>query len=176
MTSRRRIYEILDLAGRNDRTSLIVDIFIISLITLNILAIILDSVNEIHVRYESWFLWFEVFSIGVFTIEYALRIWSCVEREGNNSERTITSRLRFAITPLAVIDLIVILPFYLGMFFNLDLRFMRVLRLLRIFKLTRYSSAMSMLLSVLRQELRSFFAVFYHANDARSGSQCYLSI
>lgn len=68
--------------------------------------------------------------------------------------------MNFALTPMALVDLLAILPFYLGMFFSLDLRFLRVLRLLRIFKLTRYSSAMSLLLKVLQDERQAFGAAF----------------
>lgn len=61
---------------------------------------------------------------------------------------------------MALVDLCAILPFYLGMLFTLDLRFLRALRLLRIFKLTRYSTALSTLLKVLRDEAQSFGAAF----------------
>ncbi len=54
-------------------------------------------------------------------------------------------RVRFAMTPMALVDAIAILPFYLQMFFAIDLRFMRVFRLLRLLKLTRYSAALQML-------------------------------
>ena len=64
-------------------------------------------------------------------------------------------------SPLAIIDLLAIAPFYLAFFVSMDLRFLRVLRLLRIFKLTRYSSAMTMLLDVFREEASAFFAGFF---------------
>jgi voltage-gated potassium channel len=62
---------------------------------------------------------------------------------------------------MAIIDLLAILPFYLMFFVHIDLRFLRVVRLLRIFKLTRYSSAMNILLSVLREESSSLFAALF---------------
>ncbi len=83
----------------------------------------------------------------------------CVEDEQYTGEPL--ARLKYAATPLALIDLIAILPFYLTLFFTIDLRFLRILRLLRIFKLTRYSSAMTMLLDVIREESSSFFAGFF---------------
>ncbi len=54
-------------------------------------------------------------------------------------------RVRFAMTPMALVDAIAILPFYLQMFFAIDLRFMRVFRLLRLLKLTRYSAGLQIL-------------------------------
>jgi voltage-gated potassium channel len=62
---------------------------------------------------------------------------------------------------MALIDLLAILPFYLTLSLSVDLRFLRVVRLLRIFKLTRYSSAMTVLLSVLREESSSLFAALF---------------
>jgi voltage-gated potassium channel len=55
-------------------------------------------------------------------------------------------------TPLALVDLIAILPFYLAFLVPVDLRFMRVFRLVLIFKLTRYQASMNLLLRVLRNE------------------------
>ncbi len=157
---RRRIYQILEIARTDDQASRRFDIFIILLISLNILALVLESVDEIRVQYFEWFYWFEIFSVIVFSIEYLLRIWSCVESRDPRFREALAGRLRFALTPMALVDLCAILPFYLSVFFSLDLRFLRALRLLRIFKLTRYSTAMSSLLKVLRDEAQSFGAAF----------------
>ena len=157
---RSRIYQILEIARADDQASRRFDIFIILLISLNILALVLESVDEIRVQYFEWFYWFEIFSVIVFSIEYLLRIWSCVESRDPRFREALAGRLRFALTPIALVDLCAILPFYLSVFFSLDLRFLRALRLLRIFKLTRYSTAMSSLLKVLRDEAQSFGAAF----------------
>lgn len=157
---RRRIYEILEIARPDDRASRYVDVFIVLLISLNILALVLESVSEFHARYAPWFLRFEIFSVGVFTVEYLIRIWSSVEAPGGRFRQSLAGRARFALTPMALVDLFAILPFYLGMIYSLDLRFLRALRLLRIFKLTRYSTALSTLLKVLRDEAQSFGAAF----------------
>jgi voltage-gated potassium channel len=157
---RRRVYQILEIAQPDDRFSRRFDIFIVLLISLNILALVMESVDEFNARYDAGFYWFEVFSVGVFSVEYLLRIWSCVESPDQRFRWPVSGRLRFALTPMALVDLCAILPFYLGTIFALDLRFLRALRLLRIFKLTRYSSAMATLLKVLRDEAQSFGAAF----------------
>jgi voltage-gated potassium channel len=157
---RKRTFQILEIAQADDRASRRFDIFIVLLISLNILALVLESVDEIGVRYEAWFFWFEAFSVGVFSIEYLLRVWSCVEAADKRFHQPVSGRVRFSLTPMALVDLCAILPFYLGMLFTLDLRFLRALRLLRIFKLTRYSTALSTLLKVLRDEAQSFGAAF----------------
>jgi voltage-gated potassium channel len=158
---RKRVYQILEVARPDDRASRRFDFFIVTLITGNILAIVLESFDRVYTQYEFWFFWFEIFSVAVFTVEYVLRVWSCVEAGSGKFSRPVTGRLRFAITPMAVVDLLAILPFYLGMLFSLDLRFLRALRLVRIFKLTRYSTSMALLLKVLRDEAQSFGAAFF---------------
>jgi voltage-gated potassium channel len=62
---------------------------------------------------------------------------------------------------MAIVDLVAIVPFYLGFFVDVDLRAMRVLRLLRVFKLTRYSQAMGIMIDVLRQEVKSISAMLF---------------
>jgi voltage-gated potassium channel len=69
--------------------------------------------------------------------------------------------LRYAATPLAIIDLLAILPFYLSFLVPIDLRVLRVLRLVRIFKLTRYFAAMNLLLAALRQESSAIAAALF---------------
>ena len=155
---RRRVYEVLEVAHSGDRLSLVVDVALIVLVAANILAIILESIDSLFVRYGPFFTVFETFSVAVFSLEYGLRIWSAPERETVEVQTPWQKRRAHAITPLALADLLAIMPFYLTALLPFDLRFLRVLRLLRIFKLTRYSRAMSMLMQVLYTERRAFGA------------------
>jgi len=60
---------------------LVVNLFIVGLIALNSMAIILYSVPEVreHPALATLFIDFEIFSVLIFTIEYGLRVWSCIE-------------------------------------------------------------------------------------------------
>jgi voltage-gated potassium channel len=158
---RRRTAELLEVGRADDRSSRFVDIFLIGLILVNVVAIILGSVPSFKARYHESLDDLELFSVIVFTIEYVARIWSSVELANGRWSRPVMGRLRFMLTPMAVIDLLAILPFYLAFLVSIDLRFLRVFRLLRIFKLTRYSAAMGVLLSVLRKESGSLGAAFF---------------
>jgi len=91
----------------------------------------------------------------IFTIEYLLRVWSCTEEKKYHSP--FLGRLLFILTPLALIDLVAILPFYIPMMTNVDLRFLRALRLFRIFKMTRYSSRFRIFMNVLRDKKEEIF-------------------
>lgn len=147
---KRRIFEIIEVASEGDLPSKIFDIFIIILISLNIIAVVLESIKELSYRYESIFWAFETLSVIIFTIEYILRLWTC---DIDKKFRGITGRIKYAIVPLAIIDLIAILPFYIPMVVRLDLRFMRairLLRLLRVLKMGRYSESLKILGNVVR--------------------------
>ena len=151
----KRSAEVLNAGREKDPLARLVDISLIILITLNVLAVVLESVPEIHQPLASWFFAFDVFSVGVFTIEYFVRIWSITENPWHDRYRhPLWGRLRYMCSPLALIDLLAILPFYLSFIISVDLRFLRVLRLLRILKLTRYSAALTMLFDVFRDEAR----------------------
>lgn len=139
------------------------DIFIMALISLNILALILESFEKIGVRYHSAFISFEIFSVAIFTIEYLLRIWSCTVNP--KYSKPILGRLKFVFSPLSIIDIMAILPFYLPMLLPFDLRFLRaarLFRLLRVLKFGRYSESMKLFGKVLKSkkaELVSSFLV-----------------
>ena len=97
----------------------------------------------------------------LFTLEYGARVWAAVEREGGRYTAPVRGRLRYMLSPLALIDLIAILPFYLSFLLPVDLRFMRVFRLFLIFKLTRYQPSMSLLARVLRNEAGPIAAALF---------------
>jgi voltage-gated potassium channel len=146
-SSRKGLYRLLEVgdtpAGR------LLNLFLMMVILLSVIAVILESVPAYRELYGPWFYRFEIFSIIVFTVEYVARIWVCIEAPAYKGWR---GRLRYAVTPMALVDLIAILPFYLGMFFDLDTRVLRALRLMRVFKLTRHSASMDLLLTVIRNE------------------------
>lgn len=147
--NQRKLQEILDPAEEGDWISCAFDVFIISLIASNVLAVMLETVASIRQSAGPFFKWFEFISVAIFTLEYALRLWSCTVLPSYSSP--ITGRLRYAVRPMLVIDLLAILPAYL-IFLPIDLRALRALRLFRIFrllKLQRYSIAMQTLNRVL---------------------------
>jgi voltage-gated potassium channel len=148
---KEQIYNYLDPSPDDPVSEKIVNIFIVVLICLNILAVILDTVKNISSQYHHVFIFFEIFSVSIFTIEYLLRVWTC--DVNNRFTGTIKGRIKYIFTPMALIDLLAILPFYLPMIIPIDLRFIRIFRLLRMFralKFGRYSQALSTLGSVFK--------------------------
>lgn len=143
MTFRRRLYLTLDPTEKGGGVlERIFEIALILIITLNIVIILIESVPGVYDEYQPQFDQFEVFTVIFFTIEYIARVYSIVEKK--KYEDPIKGRWRFMKTPLAVIDLLSFLPFYL-VFLPIDLRFLRVIRLLalfRMFKIARYLHAL----------------------------------
>ncbi len=159
MTLRNQVYRMLERPDRREPVGRAVDIFLITLIIVNLLSVVFETVDWFYADYRLWFITIEVVSVAIFTVEYLARIWCCVEQDPDKPASS--QRIGFALTPLALIDLLAIAPFYLAFLVTIDLRVLRVLRLLRIFKMTRYSSAMTMLLDVFRQEASAFVAGFF---------------
>ena len=143
MTSlKKTVYEIIEEAAPGHRASKIFDVFLITLITLNVVALIVGTVEGIHGISPGAFHFLEIASVGVFSMEYVLRVWTCTEDP--KFAHPVKGRLRYIFSPLALIDLLAVLPVYLVFFVNLrglDLRFLRLVRLLaRIVRLSRYFS------------------------------------
>ena len=161
---RRRVREIVAHPKAGDRTSKIFDTFIVTLILLNVAAMIVESVKRVHEAIPGWFLAFEYFSVAIFTAEYAARLWSCVEDP--QYKHPVLGRIRFALTPLAIVDVLAVLPFYLP-FLSVDLRVLRMFRLLRIMrlmrvaKLARYSESLQMLMRVLRAKREQLISAVF---------------
>ncbi|MBL7856125.1 MAG: ion transporter [Cyclobacteriaceae bacterium] len=182
MTLRRRLYLTLEPTEKGGLLERIFEFFLVSIIILNILAILLDSVAEIHLTYQSVFRKFELFTIIFFTIEYIARIYSIVENP--EFQHPVKGRLRFIKSPMAIIDILSFLPFYF-VFLPLDFRFLRIFRLMalfRLFKIARYLHALKIFKRVLidrkEQLVLSFlfilfilviisFIMFYVEHDAQ---------
>tara|TARA_A100001015_G_C15017928_1_gene726446 strand:+ start:854 stop:1753 length:900 start_codon:yes stop_codon:yes gene_type:complete len=156
---RKRIWEILEKGNTNDKVSFYTDIFLITLIIFNIIAVLLETVDSIYSMYSLEFLIFERFSTIVFLIEYILRIWVCVEEKIKNNK--LITRLKYASTWPAIIDLLAVLSGLLPMIFEVDLRILRALRMLRLLKFSRYFKVMNLLLGVLKEEKQSFLAAMF---------------
>ncbi|RKZ21903.1 ion transporter [bacterium] len=159
---KKRTYEILEAASPGDIPSKIFDYFIIILISLNVIAVMLETVKSLYVRWSSLFRGFEILSISIFTVEYIFRVWGCTVEE--KYRHPLTGRIKFIFTPMALVDLFAILPFYLPMVIPFDLRFIRILRLFRIFrlfKIERYFEALKILGNVLKNTKEELSVTFF---------------
>lgn len=157
----RRVFEILDGAVL-DGASKACEIFIATLVVANVLAIILESMHELHEAYAAYFHMFDLVSVVVFSIEYALRVWSYGQKYAQEAGSSWRGRKEYLFSAFGLVDFFSTVPFYLQLIFpGADLRVLRMFRLLRIFKLSRYNSAMDDMFEAIKSEKDSFSSALF---------------
>ena len=160
-TIKHKIAEILDPHHKDTFLARGFNIFIITLIILNVFAVTLETVESLGKTHSQFFKIFKIISVMVFTIEYILRLWT--SNLHHRYQDPIKGRLRYAMSPMALIDLLAIIPFYLPMFPDTDLRFIRVLRLSRLFtllKMVRYSKSLGLMANAISEKKEELLIVF----------------
>ena len=158
-TFRQKVYSAFNPDVRSGRMGDLVDVVFGKLIFVSVIAVMLETVQSVHELLARELHYLDMFVVAVFTVEYAARLYACVEDPAY--AEPVRGRLRYMLRPVVLIDLIAILPFYLSMFMTADLRFLRAVRLLRLLKFTRYSPAMSTLTEVFREQLPALGAAFF---------------
>ena len=128
------------------------DTFIVGCVVVSVLGVVLESVESVHYHLNVEFVVLDTISVAIFTLEYLLRIYSCVEEE--RYRRALAGRIRYAHSGGAMIDLAAILPFFLEAFLHhlFDLRFLRIFRMMRLLKLTRFNNATAVVMQGIRRE------------------------
>ena len=151
-TFRQKIHALVFPSAYGGVVHQIFDTFIALWVMISVIAVVLESVAGIHYVLNLQFVILDAVAVGIFSIEYCLRLYACVEEPGFQSG--VMGRIRQAKTPAAVIDFLAIVPFFLEVFLHhlLDLRFLRVFRLARLLKLTRYNDATAILFKVVVRE------------------------
>jgi voltage-gated potassium channel len=160
---RRRTHAVLEQDAVGDRTSRLVDRLLVGLIIVNLIAVALESVPAYQARYAIVFAFVEYLSLAAFTADYLLRLWSAVEHGPYRHLSPLRARLKYALSPAGIVDLIAVLPFWFAFLVPEDLRVLQVFRMVRFFKFARYSPAMRSLLDVLYLERRSLFGCLFIA-------------
>ncbi len=146
------VHNILEVSDPDDKFGKTFDIILITLILLNVAALILETVDPVNAVMGDFFFWFEFYSVIFFSFEYILRLWTITLNP--RYSRPVTGRLRYMVTAIALIDLFAILPFFMP-FLNIDLRFLRIFRVFRIFRLlkvARYFKALNLMIRVFQNK------------------------
>jgi voltage-gated potassium channel len=180
VTVRKRIYQILEKAQPGDIASRVVDLTILALIVLNVVSLMLETIPSLVDRWGRFFDQLNLVSVIIFSVEYLMRIWVSVEKEGPG--RPAVKRLRYVFSIMALVDLAAILPFFLQVLpmNTLFVRSFRLMRVFRIFKIGRYSNSIGTMIRVFRKKkddllialfviaiLLIFFAnLMYHVENA----------
>ena len=136
---RKRIHFYLN--DKNNKLARAIDIFIYSIIFITVIdhgLQTMDSMAEYHFFLESW----ETIPIVLFSIEYLLRVYSA------------PNRLKFLFSIWGLVDIIALIPYYLGL--PADLREIRVLRFLSLLKYEPASKNISVAFNRIKKELIIF--------------------
>ncbi len=111
------LHEVLEKAEDDNLLSRSIDGFLLALIVSNIAVVILESIASLRESYGGFFEDFELISVIIFSVEYVLRLWVCNVLP---QYRGALGRIKYALTPMAIVDLMAVLPFYLPLFFTFD--------------------------------------------------------
>lgn len=151
-TFRQKVHALVYPSAYGGTMQNIFEVFIAVWVLLSVMAVVLESVKSINYVLHLQFVILDAVAVAIFTIEYVMRIYSCVEEPGFKG--AVSGRFKQAKSPSTVIDLLAILPFFLEVFLHhlFDLRFLRVFRLARLLKLTRGSDATAVLFKVVARE------------------------
>ena len=156
---KKTVYRVLNGNSRN-WLGRVVTHSVTALILLSVIGLIFETVNSIHSTFARAFFYFELISVSIFSLEYLLRVWSCTADP--NYVHPVKGRLKFIVSPLILVDLLAVLPFYFGPFIPLgmDLRALRTARLIgRSTRLGHHSDGMRTLLRVLRAKSNELLTI-----------------
>ena len=156
--SRKRIYEIIEVAKAGDRVSDIYD-------TAMLIAIIVSIIPLATKNHYQLFLVTDAITTAIFIIDYFLR-WATADLKQKNG---LKSFAKYPITPWAIVDLLSILPsltvlnsgFKLLRLFRVarTLRVLRAMRVVRVAKAMRYSNSLAIIVNVIRNSKEALYAV-----------------
>lgn len=151
-TFRQQMYALFYETETSGRLHQLLDTFVVWWVLISVLAVIMESVESVHYHLNVEFIVLDAVAVTVFSIEYLCRVYSCVENP--QYQKAISGRFRYAKTPLAAIDFLAIVPFFLEALLHhlFDLRFLRIFRLMRLLKLTRHTTATGTLVKALQRE------------------------
>lgn len=161
MSIRRKVFDIIQPDDGTSLLSRIFDWMITGLILASVIIVFAATFNLPKGVLRALLLIEGVASV-VFTVEYALRILTADFLYPESG--TIKARVKYVFSPMALVDLVAILPFWLPMLLPgtmLGLRALRLVRLLRIFKLNRYFDAIKSLGEVIVQKKRELLGSLF---------------
>lgn len=149
---KQTIYRLVTKGSYGSKANLIFDYSIMTLIVLNVFAIAIETIPSFDNRIYRFLRIFEIISVIIFSIEYALRIF--VSDITHPASNRMKSALKFIFSFYGLIDLLAIIPFYFPFFIKADLRIIRILRLIRFFrilKINRYDSSLNLIWIVIKE-------------------------
>jgi voltage-gated potassium channel len=154
---RARVFGILEHGRRREPASRAIDWLLVVLVVANVVATVAHTVPDIASSHGAALQMLDRLCVLVFAVEYLARIWVAPEHPLLQSYAPARARLRFAATPLMVIDALALLPLLLELLFPRN-ELLLLTRLVRFLKLARYSPALATLGRLIASERRALLA------------------
>lgn len=149
---RKRVFEIIEVAEDDDILSKVYDVFMMIVIVVSLIPIASKSEGGAY-------FFIELVTTIIFIIDYLLRLMTADYKLNKGK----TSFLTYPFTPMAIIDLLSILPSLIAVNGALRilkvLRLMRTLRVFRVFKVIRYSKSITIIVNVFKKQKESLLVV-----------------
>ena len=149
---RKKLYSIIEPAGNGTKLSSIYDFIMMATIIISIVPLAFKETNLI-------FQWIDYITVGIFVLDYILRLFTADYK----LNKSAASFFVYPVTPMAIIDLLSILPSVTVLnngFRLLKLfRLLRTLKVLRAFKFLRYSKSFDVIASVFKKQKKVLSAV-----------------
>lgn len=151
MQIRKEIYRLVEPRNKENYASRLYDFVMLIVIAIGIFPLMFRTHYKI-------FWYFDLISGICFIVDYILR-WFTADYEFKRSK--IAAFVIYPFTPMAIIDLLSILPIFnlLGPTFKV-FRVSRLLKILRIFKVIRYFEPLEIIMSVIRKQSKILMTVF----------------
>ena len=149
---RKKLYSIIEPVDNGTKLSSIYDFIMMATIVISIVPLAFKETNLI-------FQWIDYITVGIFVLDYILRLFTADYK----LNKSAASFFVYPITPMAIIDLLSILPSITVLnngFRLLKLfRLLRTLKVLRAFKFLRYSKSFDIIASVFKKQKKVLSAV-----------------
>lgn len=149
---RNKLYRIIEPSDNCGKLSSIYDFIMISTIIISIIPLAFKTSNE-------FFKWIDYISVTIFVLDYILRLLTADYK----LNKSAVSFFLYPITPMAIIDLISILPSVTMLNSGFKLlklfRLLRTLKVLRAFKFLRYSKSFDIISNVFKKQKKVLTAV-----------------
>ncbi len=150
---RKRIFDIIQIGNRDDLPSVLADYIISVAIITNIIALYVGTF-ELPPGLYSVIHVIEYTTLGIFIVEYALRVWTADYLFPKSDP--IAARFRYIFSFFGMVDLLSILPYFIAMmpWGMVVFRILRVFRVLRLFKINARHDAFNIVVEVLAAKRR----------------------
>ena len=149
---RKKLYSIIEPTDRDQKFSNIYDIVMIYAIVVSIIPLAFKETNTL-------FNWIEYITVGIFILDYLFRLMTADYK----LQKSTASFFIYPMTPMAIVDLLSILPSITMLNSGLRLlklvRLLRTLKVLRAFKFLRYSKSFEIIANVFKKQKRVLSAV-----------------